>query len=94
MRDKLRDWADRVTGYRYQSPADSGILRLLAVPITIIVLLLLLLGWYWSAEPAVFDVEAATIERAMATEGELTTGSYTTATTIAAMEALLNKRGG
>jgi hypothetical protein len=94
MRDKLRDWADRATGYRYQSSADSGILRWLAVPITLIVLLLLLLGWYWSAEPVVFDVEAATIERAMATEGELTTGSYTTATTIAAMEALLNKRGG
>jgi hypothetical protein len=58
------------------------------------VLLLLLLGWYWSAEPEAFDVAAATAERSLVTEAELAVGSYTTATTIAAMETLLNKRGG
>jgi hypothetical protein len=58
------------------------------------VLLLLLLGWYWSAEPEAFDVAAATAERSPVTEAELPIGSYTTATTIAAMETLLNKRGG
>jgi hypothetical protein len=94
MRDKLRDWADRTTGYRYQSSADSGIFQLLAVPIVVIGLLLLLLGWYWSAEPGAFDVEAAAIERAQIVESRLTTGSYTTSTTIAVMETLLDKRGG
>ena len=94
MRDKLRDWADRTTGYRYQSSSGTGVLRLLAVPMIIIVLLLLLLGWYWSTEPEAFDVVAAAAERTPTTESGLPTGSYTTATTIAAMETLLNKRGG
>jgi hypothetical protein len=94
MRDKLRDWADRTTAYRYQKSADTGILRLLAVPIIIIVLLLLLLGWYWSTEPEAFDVAAAAAERITVTGSKLTTGSYTTAATIATMETLLNKRGG
>jgi len=94
MKDKLRGWADRATGYRYQGPGESGIFKLLAVPVTIIMLLLLLLGWYWSTEPDTFDVAEATAERTQVTEAGLTTGSYTTATTIAAMETLLNKRGG
>jgi hypothetical protein len=62
--------------------------------LVVIGLLLLLLGWYWSAEPETFDVEAAAIERAQIVESRLTTGSYTTSTAIAVMETLLDKRGG
>ena len=94
MRDKLRDWADRAKGIRYQSSADTGILRWLAVPMALIILLLLLLGWFWSAEPGAFDVAEVAAERTSVTESALTTGSYTTSTTIAAMETLLDKRGG
>jgi len=94
MRDKLNDWMDRAKGYRYQNSTDTRILGLLAVPVALLVLFLLLLGWYWSAEPDVFDVAEATAERAPTTESKLTTGSYTTSATIAAMETLLNKRGG
>ena len=94
MRDKLNDWMDRAKGYRYQGSTDTGILGLLAVPVALLVLFLLLLGWYWSAEPEAFDVAEATAERAPITESGLTTGSYTTSATIAAMETLLNKRGG
>ena len=54
----------------------------------------MLLGYYWSSEPDPFDVEEAARERALETDAQLTTGSYTTSTVIAAMETLLNKRGG
>jgi hypothetical protein len=73
---------------------NTGMLGLLAIPVVLLVLFLLLVGWYWSDEPATFDVAEATVERTPATESELTTGSYTTSATIAAMETLLNKRGG
>ena len=94
MRDKLGDWAERARGFHNQRSADTGKLGWLAVPIVLLVLLLLVVGWYWSAEPESFDVAAAAVERTSATESRLTTGSYTTSTSIAAMETLLNKRGG
>jgi hypothetical protein len=94
MRDKLNDWMDRAKGFRHQNSTDTGILGLLAVPVVLLVLFLLLLGWYWSAEPDAFDVAEAAAERASIADSRLTTGSYTTSATIAAMETLLNKRGG
>ena len=54
----------------------------------------MLLGYYWSSEPDHFDVEEAARERALEADAQLTTGSYTTSAVIAAMETLLNKRGG
>ena len=94
MRDKLGDWADRARGFHNQRSSDTDKLGWLAVPIVLLVLLLLVVGWYWSDEPDAFDVVAAAVEHAPATESRLTTGSYTTSVTIAAMETLLNKRGG
>jgi hypothetical protein len=67
---------------------------MITVPLLLLVCLLVLLGYYWSSEPAPFDVEQAARERALETDAQLTTGSYTTSAVIAAMETLLNKRGG
>ena len=75
-------------------PNGGGSLRWVVIPVVIILLLLSLLGAYWSDEPAHFNIEEAAAERALATESRLTTGSYTTSVAIAAMETLLNKRGG
>ena len=94
MRDKLGDWADRARGFHNQRSADTGKLGWLAVPIALLLLLLMVVGWYWSAEPDPFDVVTAAVEHAPATESRLTTGSYTTSVTITAMETLLSKRGG
>ena len=94
MRDKLNDLMDRAKGYRYQDSTDTRVFGLLAVPVTLLVLFLLLLGWYWSDEPELFDVAETIIERTPITGSEPTTGSYTISATIAAMETLLNKRGG
>ena len=95
MKDKLLDWVDRAKGYRHQRSEDSDIMRwLLSAPVLLLLVFLLLLGWYWSDEPDHFDVVEATKARTSATTAGLTVGSYTTSTTIAALETLLNKRGG
>ena len=94
MIDKLRDWADRATGYRFSGSGDSGVIKRITIPVVIIMLLLALLGIYWSDEPDPFDIEQAAIEHAPVTESRLTTGSYTTSALITAMETLMNKRGG
>ncbi|MEM7563959.1 MAG: DUF2333 family protein [Pseudomonadota bacterium] len=91
MRDKLSNWSDKARDLRPQGDFN---LRWLLTPVLIIVVLLLLLGVYWSDEPAAFDIEKAASDRAPVTESRLTTGSYTTSATIAAMETLLQKRGG
>ena len=67
---------------------------MITIPLLLLIGLLVLLGYYWSSEPGPFDVEEAAMERALETDAQLTTGSYTTSAIIAAMETLLNKRGG
>ncbi len=94
MRDKLRDLADRAKSYRYQSSGDDGKLWALLIPVLLILLLVVLVGIYWSDEPGPFDIQEAAIEHAPVTESRLTTGSYTTSALITAMETLLDKRGG
>ncbi len=66
----------------------------LSLPVILILVFVIGLGSYWSEEPDLFDVEAVTNEIALATGGTPTTGSYTTASAIVAVETLLNKRGG
>jgi hypothetical protein len=94
MKDKLRDLAERAKGYRYQASIGDGNLKWLSVPLLVVLLLLVMLGVYWSNEPDAFDVETAAAERAPVTDSKITTGSYTTSAVIQAMETLLDKRGG
>ena len=94
MIDKLRDWGDRLQGMRSQRSTGDSKLGLIATPVLIILVLLILVGIYWSAEPDAFDVEEAAITHAPETNSRLTTGSYTTSTVITMMETLLDKRGG
>jgi len=94
MRDKLNHWATRAKDFSVSRSGDDRIWKLLAVPLVVILVALVLLGMYWSAEPDAFDVEEAAADRAPETTARLTTGSYTTSATIMAMETLLNKRGG
>jgi len=94
MKDKLNDLADRLSNMRNQHATSDSKLRLFATPVLIILLLLMLVGIYWSAEPDPFDIQEAAAEHAPVTESRLTTGSYTTSAVITAMETLLHKRGG
>lgn len=52
-------------------------------------------GFFWSAEPDLFDVEKVALSKTSATErGALITGVATTAALIEVTETLLDKRGG
>ena len=94
MRDKLNNWMDQVRSRSYGRPAIDGNHKWIMLPVAAVLLLLILLGIYWSDEPGLFDVVEAATERAPVTESRLTTGSYTTSAVITAMETLLDKRGG
>ncbi len=87
LRTRLLDWLDdlrsRDINWRAIAAGLGGLL-----------LLLILLGWYWSQEPDSFDVEEITRSMAPPDSARLVTGSFTTATTIHLMETLLEKPGG
>jgi hypothetical protein len=94
MKDILNDWASRVRDIGSSPAGDNRLWKLIVTPLLVVLGLLVLLGIFWSFEPDAFDVEAAAVERAPATDSRLTTGSYTTSAVITAMETLLDKRGG
>jgi len=94
MRDKLTDWANRAKDIRGSGTGDGRLLKLGGISLLVVLVLLVILGMYWSAEPDPFDIDEAAAERAPETSARLTTGSYTTSAVITAMETLLDKRGG
>ncbi|MCP4469104.1 MAG: DUF2333 family protein [Gammaproteobacteria bacterium] len=94
MRNKLNDWATRTRDIGRSRSGDDRPWKLFVVLLLVFLVLLVLLGIYWSAEPDAFDIETAAAERAPSTDSRLTTGSYTTSAVITAMETLLEKRGG
>lgn len=75
--------AQQHTGPRY---ALAGLIILL--------LLLSILGWYWSREPDLFDVDERAQARAEREDLPVVTGFVTTATLIEVAETLLDKPGG
>ena len=88
MKDKLNDFGDRLRGLRQQHADSESKLGMIMTPLLIVLLLLVLLGIYWSDEPDGFDIVEAAVEHAPVTESRLTTGSYTTSTVITLMETL------
>jgi hypothetical protein len=94
MRDKLTDWANRAKDIRGSGTGDGRLLKLGGTSLLVVLVLLVILGIYWSAEPDPFDIDEAAAKRAPETTARLTTGSYTTSAVITAMETLLDKRGG
>jgi hypothetical protein len=53
-----------------------------------------ILGFYWSRSPATFDVQERALQYVGGEEGKLVTGTYTTTAAIGIAETLLNKPGG
>lgn len=94
MKDKLEAMKDAFKTRKNSADQNDSSKGWLVLPVIIILVLCLVFGYYWSEEPAPFDVVAAAAERAPETRASITTGSYTTSSVIVAMETLLNKRGG
>lgn len=68
--------------------------RIAAAVVGAYLVLCLVLGWWWSHPPAVFDVHQHAAARAEDQGRELVVGYTTTATVIRLAETLLDKRGG
>lgn len=83
-RDMSETLSDDYIGERAPKTLRYGLLGAL-----VLLLLLVLLGWFWSDEPDQFDVRSASAEL-----GPPVVGTATTATLINVVDLLLNKRGG
>jgi hypothetical protein len=92
-------WSDRAADLR-DSMAEGSLsegadgrspwFRRVGIVLVVYMVITLLLGWYWSAEPSTFDVNANAVARA----DRVVVGSTTTAALVNVMETLLEKRGG
>jgi hypothetical protein len=79
---------------RFSEPRTRLIFRGVSVLVAIYVIGVLCLMWWWSYEPAQFDVVAVAQQRATAHQKPLVTGSIVTSTLMGSAETLLDKRGG
>jgi hypothetical protein len=88
--DKLEDWRDSLSDHMPQ----GGLAKLLGVILGLYLLLIAVLGMYWSVAPSEFDVRQQAAELAASEGAGVVTGSVTTAALIGVMETLLDKPGG
>ncbi|MDB4001011.1 DUF2333 family protein, partial [bacterium] len=85
-----RDMSETLSDDYIGERAPKG-LRYSLLGALIVFVLLVILGWYWTEEPAQFDVQSLD-QSANGTEPVI--GTATTATLINVIDLLLNKRGG
>jgi hypothetical protein len=94
IKNTLGNFQSRFTDWISDLKSGDFNWRPLAAALAVILLILILLGWYWSQEPDSFDVDEIARSMAPPESAKLVTGSITTATTVYLMETLLNKPGG
>jgi hypothetical protein len=76
------------------NPPRRGLLRGIAAAVALVLLLVLALMWWWDAEPPLFDPPAVTRTQLQELKRPTSVGATTTATLIASVRTLLDKRGG
>jgi len=90
VKDAAADWRDGIAGFL----PGGGWVRAALVLVVVYLLIAVLLGMYWSIAPAPFDVRARAAAYAAEGDGEVVTGSVTTATLMGVVDTLLTKPGG
>ncbi|MEJ2479656.1 MAG: DUF2333 family protein [Acidihalobacter sp.] len=80
--------------YHPRRVAERGPWRAVLLVVVTLAVLLFALGWYWSREPAQFDVQTNALNMAGGDKSKLVTGYVTTATLIRVSQTLLDKPGG
>jgi hypothetical protein len=90
FKDSLMAWPAKI---RFSVGAKSWS-RWLLTAFGFVIIVVVLIGFYWSREPASFSVSQATNEQLAATGHEYVVGSATTAALISAGQILLDKPGG
>ena len=88
--------SDRITDLREGMASSRGgrIGKVLLIALAIYLLVCLALGWYWSREPDMFNVQIIAEEMVPALVDAPITGAVTTATAIKVAQTLLDKPGG
>src|SRR6185312_11180244 len=76
------------------TPSRRGLRRAVLAALAVLVLLIASLMWWWDAEPPLFDPVAVTQTQTQQLKRPVSTGATTTATLIASVRTLLDKRGG
>lgn len=71
-----------------------GLRRAIMAVVALLVLLIAATMWWWDTEPPLFDPVAVTQTRMQELKRPVSTGATTTATLIASVRTLLDKRGG
>lgn len=94
MNSRVQKLFDRGIAWMRDWREHKGLLETLLAASGVLLLVLILIGWYWSFEPDPFDIDEITREMAPETSQRVTVGSPTTATIIKLMETLLEKPGG
>ncbi|MFT7472880.1 MAG: hypothetical protein ACI8XU_002784 [Kiritimatiellia bacterium] len=75
--------------------SDGGMLKRASITgLGFLVILVVLLGFYWSGEPAAFSVQQKSAEKLALAGNDYVVGSTTTVALITVAETLLNKPGG
>lgn len=88
--DKITDWRDAASESLPQGNWFKGTL----IVVAIYLVLMILLGMYWSMAPDRFDVQERAAAYAAEAGGSVVTGSVTTAALMGVVETLLEKPGG
>lgn len=106
MINRLTDWISRVLEGLQQTwrrlrhlyhPAtlkERGLIWSTGLLSVTLFLVLVVLGWYWSAEPGPFDVRQVALQQSGETQGTPVVGYTFTSTLMHIGEVLLDKRGG
>jgi hypothetical protein len=79
---------------RFRSFAPRVLAKGIGVLLAVLIIVVIGFMWWWSYEPAQFDVVAMTKQRASVHSESIVTGSVVTSTLMGCGEILLNKRGG
>jgi len=80
--------------YHPKNLKQKGLVGAAALLLLAVLVIALVVGWFWSREPAPFDVHQVALQRVEGDAGRLVTGVTYTSTLIRIGEVLLNKRGG
>lgn len=93
------DWArgrlqQLITLYHPQTLRARGLLWTAGLSLATVLVLVLIVSFFWSREPAPFDVRLQAEQRAEAQQRPLVTGYITASTLASAVETLLEKPGG
>lgn len=83
-----------VRAYNPRTWKEKGIFWTLGMLLVTYVIVVLILGVYWSRSPEPFDVQANALEKAGGNPNQVVTGSATVAAAIRIAETLLDKPGG